>query len=380
MNDGNRKMKKIGIVTFFSNYNYGSVLQAYALMQYLNNQGYDAKIIDYLSNENAYNKQVKFRTLSSRIITSIKAPSTWKTVLRGKRASVNSEKVIPKETAEMYEVFRRDWLKPYGKSYHKDNDFDAFICGSDQIWQVSMPGLNYAFFLRFASENKRIAYAVSLGSVSIPKFNRKKFVKVVSGFKAISVRERKSKEMIEEICLNSVTHVLDPTLLVGRDFWDYKSNKTRINDRYILCYFLDEIYGKNNIEFLAKCAGIKVLWIDTGAPIPQFATGIKLAPFEFVSSIKNAEYVFTDSFHGCCFASLFEKNFYVIKRKYKGYPAQHIRISEMLELIGMKDREVNSCEEIKCLETIEKERYFEANKKLEQMREISQKFLEDALK
>lgn len=124
--------------------------------------------------------------------------------------------------------------KPYGKSYHKDNDFDAFICGSDQIWQVSMPGLNYAFFLRFASENKRIAYAVSLGSVSIPKFNRKKFVKVVSGFKAISVRERKSKEMIEEICLNSVTHVLDPTLLVGRDFWDYKSNKTRINDRYIL--------------------------------------------------------------------------------------------------------------------------------------------------
>lgn len=372
-------MKKVGIVTFFSNYNYGSVLQAYALSQFLFQKGYDAEIIDYQNKKNLFNIKMRLSTIFSRLWVFLIHPNIWKLTLDSRKKAKNSIRKLSNETIIQYDIFLKDKLKPYKKFYHRESDFDFFICGSDQIWQIAAPGLNKVFFLRFTNPQKRIAYAVSLGSTVVPQYNAKQFKKYVNSFHAISVRENASKKMIKNICNQDVTHVIDPTLLVGREFWDNILSKTAFKQNYVLCYFLDECKNSGYIMDLAKKSNLEVLWVETGVTYPTGSRSIIPSPFEFVSLIKNADYIFTDSFHACCFSSLFEKNFYVIHRNYQGYPAQHVRIEELLSMIQMNDREFNSCIEIKELQPISKERYSDANVSICKLRNISSQFLINAL-
>ena len=373
-------MKRIGIVTFFSNCNYGSVLQAYALSNYLKQKGYNTEIIDYLTSKNHFNVNMRMRTIINRMSVLLKHPKILKETLKGKKKSIKSVKMLSCETVLMYKGFIEKYLKPFQGKYHHSNDFDAFICGSDQIWQISAPGLSDIFFLRFTIPKKRIAYAASLGSVSIPEYNAKRFKKYINEFSSISVRENASKKIIKDSCEKDVTHVLDPTLLVGKSFWEKIINDYETQDDYILCYFLDKNEGLENIVKLAKNNNLKVLWVETGIKNPEGTENISPSPFKFVSLIKNATFVISDSFHACCFSALFEKNFYIVRRNYQGYPAQHIRIEELLSILKMQDRQIDNCLTFNQLNTINKERYIDANERISKLRETSQIFLENALK
>ena len=373
-------MKRIGIVTFFSNCNYGSVLQAYALSQYLIQKGYDVEIIDYLNTNNLFNIKMKIRTISNRLGVLLTHPSMWRTALKSKSTAKRSVTTLPYETISNYKDFIENNLKPYRGKYHRNSDFDAFICGSDQIWQISAPGLNNIFFLRFTMPQKRIAYAASLGSITVPKYNAKRFEKYINGFSAISVRECASKQLIKDFCNQESAHVIDPTLLIGKAFWSSITTKYEKQDKYILCYFLDKCTGVENIINLAKSNDLHVFWIETGTEKPNGSKQISPSPFEFVSLMQNADYVFTDSFHACCFSSLFERSFYVVRRNYQGYPAQHIRIEELLTTLKLNERHIDTCLEVQQLEPISAERYNVADNKLSELRKVSVHFLESALK
>ncbi len=371
-------MKRVGIVTFFKNCNYGSVLQAYALSQYLIGKGYDVEVIDYLNTDNRFNIKMRVRTILNRLSVLLTHPQTWHESFKGKKKAKQSVTTLPNDTILMYKNFIESKLKPYRGKYHRDSDFDAFICGSDQIWQISAPGLNEVFFLRFAPPQKRIAYAASLGSVTVPHYNARKFKKYIHDFSAISVRENASKQLLQETCNQESDHVLDPTLLVEKTFWINNATKHE-KCSYIICYFLDNCIGAEGIITLAKSNNLQVFWIETGSKNPEGTDRISPSPFEFISLIQNAEYIFTDSFHACCFSSIFEKSFYVVRRNYQGYPAQHIRIEELLTTLGMNDRHINSCLEINRLEHISAQRWESANEWLSKLRVASADFLENAL-
>lgn len=373
-------MKRVGIVTFFSNCNYGSVLQAYALSQYLTEKGYNTEIIDYLTPNNRFNFKMRIRTILNRLGVLATHPNMLKIALKGKNKAKMSVATLPDDTVLGYKEFIEQYLKPYRGKYHRANDFDAFICGSDQIWQISAPGLSDIFFLRFTTQKKRIAYAASLGSITVPKYNARRFKKYTNEFSAISVRENASKQLIKEFCNQEATHVLDPTLLVGKSFWSNIVARHPKQGNYIFCYFLDKCTEADHIMNLAKSHNLQVLWVETGINAPEGSMRISPSPFEFVALIKNADYVFTDSFHACCFSSLFEKSFYVVRRNYQGYPAQHIRLEELLTHLDMKDRHVDSCLEVAQLEPISAERHEIANNNLSKRRDISQCFLDRALK
>ena len=373
-------MRKVGIVTFFSNYNYGSVLQAFALAQFLLQKGYCAEIIDYQTNINRFNRRIRAATLLNRAFVFLVHPKIWKLTLRSMKNANKAIEMLPSETIKQFDTFIKNVLKPYSGVYHHYSDFDAFICGSDQIWQVSAPGLNKVFFLRFTVPQKRIAYAVSLGSIAIPKYNEKQFKRYVNSFHAVSVRESTSKRLIEDICNQEVTHVLDPTLLIGRVFWNDLISKIDGRRNYVLCYFLDECKDSDYIVLLAKNRNLQVLWIETGLANPNGSEKISPSPIEFISLIKHADFVFTDSFHACCFSFLFEKSFYVIRRNYHGYPAQHIRIEELLTMTKMTDRQLNYCTEAEVLEPISQEKYKGANRVFSEYRDRSAQFLENSLK
>ena len=347
-------MKRVGIITFFSNCNYGSVLQAYALLQYLEDKGYNTEIIDYLDSNNRFNLKMKIKTISNRLGVLLTHPNMLEATLKGKNKAMKSVTMLPNDTISMYKKFIEQYLNPFRGKYHRANDFDAFICGSDQIWQISAPGLSSIFFLRFTTQKKRIAYAASLGSVSVPQYNAKRFIKYINEFSSISVRENASKKLIKDFCNQEATHVLDPTLLVGKSFWNKKTINYEIRSDYILCYFLDKCTEADNIITLAQSTNLQVFWIETGIDSPNGAKKISPSPFEFVALIKNAKYIITDSFHACCFSALFEKSFYVVRRNYQGYPAQHIRIEELLTTLKMNERHIETCLALHQLEPIGK--------------------------
>lgn len=369
-------MKKIGVVTFFSNYNYGSSLQAYSLCSYINNMGYECHIIDYLDYDNPINVKLHIKTYMNRLFGMVCHPSIAIETLKGKKKaidSINRDKTI----TDMYDQFNNDFLKPYKGNYL---DFDAFVCGSDQVWKLTSPGLHEVFFLRFVGSNKRIAYAVSLGTDEIPKYNKRRFKKYISEFKAISVREDDSKKLLKNELNIDTVQVLDPVLLVGDKFWEeIIRNMPSYQKNYLVCYFLDDY--SDQIEFIlgkAESLECDIIIIESDIIVPeaikQKATSIKPTPFEFVKLIHDSKGIFTDSFHGMAFSILFNKLFWGIPRKYKVYAGQRNRIDSLLRLTDLCSRYCeNGADAGNAID------FSIANENIADMRDVSARFLQSVL-
>lgn len=372
---------KIGLITFYNNLNYGSVLQAYALKKYLSENSVDAEIINYIDQSIFINRKLKYKTYLHRGMASITSIKMIRSMVHGKlvaRKSVVSRDV---EVEKTYQKFIDNYLKPYVGDYTAIGKFDGFICGSDQVWKVAMPGLHEVFFLRFAEKEKRIAYAVSLGGTSVPTCNQRRLKKYIEEFSEISVREKASIDVLKSYGNVEIEHVLDPTLLVKKSTWDkLLDDSFRVSEQeYILCYFLDDI---EEIHKLKDYYGdkYKILWIDTGMAVPEFAIKIVPSPEEFIALVKNACYVFTDSFHACVFSIIFHKTFYARRRNYAAYPEQHIRVKELLSDFGLGEQIVDSLEEINIDRQITLEKYAAADNLLNDRRIKSELFLHNALR
>lgn len=296
-------MKKIGIMTWFDNNNYGSVLQATALEHIIEKMKYEALIINYKTK--SYDRSIKnIYPLFKRVLNRILNPKY--------------------KNDEIFNKFKNNNLKitqafdTYMELKQLNNLFDAFICGSDQIW--SPLSFDEKFFLNFAENNKKISYAPSFGVNSVKnKTIKDRMQKLISEFNYISVRELKGKEIVNELTGKEAQLVLDPTLLLNMEEWEFlseESNDNTIFEGYILCYFLGKSnkYYKDIVNFAKKeklrIINIPVLKNQRLNKYNQNGIG----PIEFVSLIKKAKYVFTDSYHGTIFSINFNRQFITFKR------------------------------------------------------------------
>ncbi|MCU6771238.1 Polysaccharide pyruvyl transferase [uncultured Bacteroides sp.] len=206
-------MKKVGIITFHASHNYGSMLQAYALQHIVQNLGYDCEIIN-------------FRSLSQK---EMYKPIFMKGTLYGRcvRFIIQSRYVLGIiKKQRLFEEFLKKELKLSSKEYttfedlkNADFNYDYYISGSDQIWNVRCYDFNYAYFLPFVkSGKKRIAYAPSLGpDLSMQTHGDiSKISDLLKKYDAISVREPTGAKYIVNLCQKSVSVVLDPTLLLSK--------------------------------------------------------------------------------------------------------------------------------------------------------------------
>ncbi|MFR4672683.1 MAG: polysaccharide pyruvyl transferase family protein, partial [Alistipes putredinis] len=220
----------------------------------------------------------------------------------------------------------------------------------------SLPGLHSVFFLRFCPPAKRISYAASLGGDSIPPYNAKLCYRYLKEFKAISVREDSAVTLLEGLGPDiHPTHVLDPVLLVGKDFWKrYITPHT--DPQYLLMYFLDSVSEHEDIILaaIAKYPTHKIRMITTGVQINSIENieYIEPSPLEFVSLIHNAEFVLTDSFHGSAFSILFDKEFIVLPRNYKVFSGQSARIFSLLAMFECRDRYVTAAAQVSEIRSI----------------------------
>lgn len=326
-------MKKIGILTYYKGYNYGSVLQAFALVEFLRINNYKVFIIDYLNHHDKCSSFYRIVTYIRRIMIMIRHPIMGVNIIIKKITSKKNQYSIPQKTKELFHEFR---IKNFKFSKLEDDKFDFFICGSDQIWNIKNPSLSEIFFLRFTKKQKRIAYAPSFGGIEVPKYNEKQLKKYLSEMGPLSIREESGVKLIEKLIDKKVTQVLDPVLLFDKKYWIEKTKKMNKNiyGDYILCYFLDEI-SESSVAFIKELSekhNMKVLWIDLGISNDNFEK-IYVSPFEFIALINNAKYICTDSYHGTAFSLILNKKFYLFKRNYKSNPEQETRLVSLLKII-----------------------------------------------
>ncbi len=354
---------KVGILTFHRAINYGAVLQAYALNKKINYMGADCEIVDYRNPhiENMYHK-LKF-----------------KGSLRRKVSLVVNYRNIRKKTAKFSAFVEKNINKsPIYKTISKlkENEYryDMFISGSDQVWNPDCTEFDKAFFLDFTFSPKKASYAASFGTAMVSDKYENEVANLISDFTYIGVREKQGAEYIKKITDKNVEVVLDPTFLLNKEEWEQIAKPSKYEKKkYVLIYML--MASKTLVDFARKVAkekGCELISIGNGRN-KDITYANDIGPDEFLSLIKNAEAVVTNSFHGTAFSINFGKEFYVELHNVKN--ARNSRMEDVLKLFELENRLI--CDGNCRAYDID----FEKTKKiLEEEREKSVKYLEEVIK
>ena len=301
---------KIGILTFHCAINYGAVLQAYGLQEYLKSLGHEVYIIDYRPHYllELY-RIIRWKHDSKNSIT-----RNFKWVLRQCLTLP-----IRWRRNKKFCQFVNKYLNLYSLDLNKsDNNFDMFIFGSDQIWNPCITyGFDKVYFGDFpAAKNKKlVSYAASVGSVSFLTPQDTIYLKSkLKSFSLITVRERILANYLKEECGIIAKVAPDPVLLAGYDIYVNLAIEIKEKSPYLLLFTLgrDEATIKTAHE-IAKQKQLQIVEIMSSKE-SLYNRKIKqtLSPCEFLGYLKYASFVVTSSFHGTVFSILFKKEFKVV--------------------------------------------------------------------
>lgn len=326
---------RIGVVTYWGIYNFGSFLQAFALQQVLKDMGYKPCIIQV--QEKGRMERIKSKT--KLLIKLLCHPTYISNFLDLRRMGLRTISDVSAEAKMKFEADQKgvDVIRAdYGelRNLARTVDFCAFICGSDQIWNP----LGFEFrdykYLGFAPRTKRIAYAPSFGINYIPSYNRRQVIKGLEGMSSVSVREKEGAQVIEKLIGEKVPVVLDPTLLLHKAEWSVFESKVDLPDEYVVCFFLSRPTDGVLEEVERQRSGKQIVCLPKSYDFSQLGncTTISVGPREFLHVISKASVVFTDSFHGVAISTIYERPIVVFRRTHKAEYNQFSRIENLLEL------------------------------------------------
>ena len=336
---------RLAIISLPLHVNYGGILQSYALKKELESMGHEVVVIDRKV-KMPFPKWWKAPLIyMNRALKSLKGGSDAPEVFREYRC-MKEYPVLSRELKSFVDAE----IAPLMIDSYKDikkGDFDGFIVGSDQVWRPRYFGKIEDAFLGFTRgwDVKRISYAASFGTDSL-EFDSETLricADLLGCFDAVSVREDSAVTMCDEwLDCDRAVHVLDPVMLV--DVADYHKivdgAKTRRAEGKIMTYILDQSDNKKSIVSLVKS------W--TGKDIEDFSVNPhdrripvdeRVVPplEEWLSGFADADFVVTDSFHGCVLAILFHKPFIAIGNGQRGMA----RMRSLLEMFGLDQRLVH---------------------------------------
>lgn len=373
-------MKKIGIITYHHYNNYGTMLQALALQQEIASLGYESEVIDFKQN----NSLSIFELLKLRIKRLPVYIKEWKKYSVLKSAENNF-----KMRSERFEDFYNRFLTVGEWQYSSTQElidcppiYDAYVVGSDQTWNPYVANAPEAFYLPFVHDKeKKGSYAPSLAVANLTDEQMAFYKKRLSEFAFLSCRERTGAELLQKVTGRSIEVVLDPTLLLNSETWSNFADMKKIEGPYILEYFLGEMkYHREYTENLSKLTGWKIISLPVSYPEIENKSIEKVwgGPSEFLSLIKNATVVCTDSFHGTMFSINFNTNFYSFcKTADSVQESENSRLYCALETFGLENRIVKTGDVFN-LETLNID-YEEVNRKLEKERAHSVTYLRGML-
>lgn len=327
---------RIAIVTLPLHTNYGGILQCYALQTVLERGGHDVRILSkpqygrsyYIIYPLAICKRLFKRFFVGKDVSIFKAPHQ---IVRQ-----HTDRFIHKY---IHQYEKRIWTSKIASR------FEAIIVGSDQVWRPAYFQPIEEAFLSFLGDSdiKRIAYAASFGVDNCDEYTPEQLKvcsQLLQKFNAISVRESSGISLCREYFNVDAEQMLDPTLLLNAD--DYRmlirKGETRPSEGNMLVYILDKSEEKIAlVNRIAKEKGLIPFWVDNPNKQKEklpLEKCIKISVEQWLRSFDDAELVLTDSFHGCIFSIIFQKQFVVMGNKERGLS----RFTSLLEQFSLYDR------------------------------------------
>ena len=373
--------KKIKLVTFAPNLNFGTCLQSYALNFVLKKMGHEVEFI-YNGRENPpISLCRRMRLHLKTLLSNFTDKRSYCNVSNSDNSGGGEPYVLSLPDEKLFgffckfQLFRRLYdrlkyrtprMKKVYKFAFKDGNFnmrrlysrrdyenvvedaDLFITGSDQIWNPYCGGFNPMMFLEFAGKKKRVAYSSSIVLKSFPKSVERRAKDDLSKFLHIGVRERSSVAYLNELLERSdVRLVVDPTCLLSKDEWaDFASRSDMgadFSSPYIFCYFVGsrlEDYRNAIADVRARSGVKKIVTLSCYGNRSFFRGAVEVndaGPYEFVNLLSHASRVCTDSFHATMFALKFGVDFvHILKNKSDVDSAsQNGRMYDILKRYGL---------------------------------------------
>lgn len=321
---------KIGILTFHRALSYGANLQAYGLQNFMFKLGIDNEIVDYRCKYMIEHYQKVFRKTKGNKLKGF----AWN-LLSAK--SVIQKK---KNTTDFVEK-HLNLSHPYDENNIKEanNLYRAFVTGSDQVWSPTCVGFDPVYFLTFADSAKKYSYAASIATDTIPENLKDEFIRRVSDFSSCSLREKSGANLVKNLSGKDAFVSIDPSMLLKREDWDKLCSDNAPNEPYILLFTVPK--PKNLVNYaleLAEKHNCKVLFLNNFSRKIKHERLTYIDPVsnnDFISLIKNAKYVCTNSFHGNAFSLLYHKNFVV---ETDTLAKKNIRSESLMLSLGLKSR------------------------------------------
>lgn len=348
---------KTGILTFANSINYGAALQALALKKSVESLGSEAVFIDHkCAAIDSASKLFDFKCALSPAYT-VAHLYNFPEALKRKR------------------VFQKFWDTHFAFEGDDPSLYDAVITGSDQVWNYQLTGDDWFYFLDFPKNGtKKASYAASFGLSEVSEHCKEAVRPLLKDFDHISVREATAADIVEEITGNRPEVVLDPTLLLNQDDWMEFADKTVSGKGYIFVYTIFNSDALWNFAYdLSEKTGLPIKTVSYSKLHQHNAEySFTAGPAQWLSFMKNADYVVTNSFHGFAFSVNFQKQFfYELPPKSSGVGS---RLYNIAETFGLQDREIGKADEICNLD------YTQISELLQQYRAQSLSFLNRMIK
>lgn len=364
--------------------NYGSTLQSVALYNVIKSFGYDCRAIS-IHNFRVKRNEIESVDHSQREYRLLNLKSIFEFF-------IDSMIAFDDRLDNITNI-------KYNKKIHSEllKDYDAFVCGSDQIWKPDDFWMNPKVYLQFSPKGKRVAYAPSIAFTKIPfQFIRNipKWKKYLLEIDYISCREQSGSKIIQSLINKDVKTVIDPSLLLSPKEWikiipngsvsDSAQNVLNSGKKYLFAYVLDSFDTyKEYITTLAHSLSLDIIWIIGRDSRPwsqqeniydDLQTCWTTDPAGFVKLIQNASFVCTDSFHGTCFSLNFSKPFVLLTPPGRDNDP---RMEDMFLRFGVQKRIIKKNDKIETL--IPEMDYTEIQKNIQAYRDDSLTFLRNSL-
>ncbi len=241
---------KVSLLTFHKALNYGAMMQTFATYKTIEKMGHEVELVDLRIPEQKSFLSLVFvqirRFFANRFVRK------YYPNLSANYSCLEDLRATPPEA-------------------------DYYVVGSDQVWNTSITRENYlAFFLDFGDlKIPRFAFSSSFSTEKIEVFDQQKenIKRCLSNFTGIAVREESGKRICESLLPISrgidVEIVLDPTFLLGKEYYDIIGNVTLKNQILVYKLFDDTSFNQLALS-IGKCFKMPLLNVGRIMPIRGF--------------------------------------------------------------------------------------------------------------
>lgn len=385
---------KIAILTLPLVDNYGGILQCYALQTVLEGMGHQVTVLNWQwwTGLNATLVIKRFGSLAKCIIRKFLLGQKDIVLMAPWAYNYHIRKGVEAEdrgAREIHRFLKRNihLTKVLGNTEElarcvRRCGYECIVVGSDQVWRERYSSDIEVFFLGFLPEDDKrlkITYAASFGTADSPisEAHLANCVRLAKRFDALSVREQSGVKILKDTFGLESRLVLDPTLLLSAEQYRFPAESDRAGG--VVSYILDETDDKDNIVGqVAKNLGVKETKVRIPTRSADADTLLKPSVEEWLAAFAAADFVVTDSFHGCVFSIINNKPFIAIANKDRGLE----RFTSLLGTFGLLDRLIFDCEEFEnkkslLLQPID---YEPVNAKRQELIQDSLVFLKDSLR